>query len=308
MTPSDTNPRFDVMLYDFAHVAPDAAAERLSRVFGIPLQTAAPLVASLPRMVTRGAAITDAQRIVDALTAIGARAEIFASQSQPAPAPTPPTARRTSETVKLGTQDLEAFGLTAWPPPAHTPSTHHIRVPPSAAGSAPTPTPISIPIPAPANVQLTAAVVHRAFELDSTPGPALELASVPVPRMPSTRPIAPTHAASRVELADAPAPADAWRASLRLPPLMAAAVVPAGLRAPKQRARLPRRVAQASSTTPPARPLSQGLLDPLKLTVGILQQAKQSSWQTALRGHPAAGFLIVLGATTLAFLALYAVV
>ncbi len=81
--------------------------------------------------------------------------------------------------------------------------------------------------------------------------------------------------------------------------------VPKKLRAPSERARDPERRMPVTRATP-ARLDVRGLVDPVHVALEILNHAERSSWQNALRGHPVAGFLIVMLATTSAFLLVYA--
>lgn len=137
------------------------------------------------------------------------------------------------------------------------------------------------------------------------PHPPLAAAEVPTPTPPPRD--APDTSVGLLSVSDqVPAPialqegaATAWHDSLRLPISDAPAPVP--MRSPASRARLPRAGGKASSAT-----RAKDGVDPLKVTVDILREAQAGSLQHALRGHPIAGFVLVLGGTLLAFLALYA--
>jgi hypothetical protein len=96
---------------------------------------------------------------------------------------------------------------------------------------------------------------------------------------------------------------DTRRDPLALP----AAPPPAGrqLRSPSERERDPER-RTASPRTATARLDVRGLVAPVQVALGIWDNAERSSWQHALRGHPVAGFLIVMLATTSVFLLVYA--
>lgn len=132
---------FDVWLHGFPHQAREAPPLALSRVFGIPMQAAEALVSTLPRVVKRDATAEQAERLVHALEAIGGHAEAVPTRVVSAPvlvvgtqpaAPRPETIVRhapragaarphamllesagTSETLRLGTQEIEAFRLAA---------------------------------------------------------------------------------------------------------------------------------------------------------------------------------------------------
>lgn len=77
------------------------------------------------------------------------------------------------------------------------------------------------------------------------------------------------------------------------------------LRSPRERARDPERRTPQSRTAAP-RVDVRGLVAPVNLALDIWTNAERSSWQSALRGHPVAGFSIVLLATTSVFLLVYA--
>ena len=126
---------FDIWLHGFAAETREAPQHALSRVFGIPEPAAEALLATLPRVVRRDASAAQAERIVQALEAIGGRAEAVPTKVVAAPVlvvgeparPRPETIVRyapragqrvqpgldsmtgSSETLRLGTQELAAF-------------------------------------------------------------------------------------------------------------------------------------------------------------------------------------------------------
>ena len=66
---------FDIWLHGFAAETREAPHHALSRVFGISRPAAEALLATLPRVVRRDASAAQAERIVQALEAIGGRAD-----------------------------------------------------------------------------------------------------------------------------------------------------------------------------------------------------------------------------------------
>lgn len=134
-----TEPDFDIWLHGFAAHTREAPQLALCRVFGIPQPAAEALLATLPRVVKRDASPAQAERIVQALEAIGGQAEAVPTRVVPAPVlvvGTQPVEAKaativrhaprsgelpelkehellpstvTSATLQLGTQELEAF-------------------------------------------------------------------------------------------------------------------------------------------------------------------------------------------------------
>lgn len=131
---------FDIWLHGFPRDAPEAPPLAISRVFGIPVQAAEALVATLPRVVKRDASEKQAERLVYALQAIGGVAEAVPTRVVPAPVlvvgtqPVQPRAETlvrhaprsaarehpvlgsaagSGETIRLGTQEIAAFHLSA---------------------------------------------------------------------------------------------------------------------------------------------------------------------------------------------------
>lgn len=135
-----TDRDFDIWLHGFAPETREEPQRALCRVFGIPHPAAEALLASLPRIVKRDATLAQAERIVQALEAIGGHAEAvptkivvapvvlvgqpLVGQAITAPQATivrhavpnlqraPITASSTTgsaETVRLGTQELAAY-------------------------------------------------------------------------------------------------------------------------------------------------------------------------------------------------------
>jgi hypothetical protein len=126
---------FDIWLHGFAPQTREEPQRALCRVFGIPHPAAEALLASLPRIVKRDASLAQAERIVQALEAIGGQAEAVPTKivvapvllvGKPVAAPqativrhaapnvqrAPITASSTTgsaETVRLGTQELAAY-------------------------------------------------------------------------------------------------------------------------------------------------------------------------------------------------------
>jgi len=131
---------FDVWLHGFPRDTREAPPLAISRVFGIPVQAAEALVATLPRVVKRDATETQAERLVHALEAIGGVAEAVPTRVVAAPVlvvgtlPVQPRAETlvrhaprsaarehpvlgssagSGETIRLGTQEVAAFHLSA---------------------------------------------------------------------------------------------------------------------------------------------------------------------------------------------------
>jgi len=140
---------FDIWLHGFAAETREAPPLALSRVFGIPQPAAEALLATLPRVIRRDASAEQAERIVQALESIGGQAEAVPTRVVPAPVllvgthtPAkqetivrhgPRSAERRSpeqreqsvlggvrrgSTLRLGTQELEAFFKPPAPPAA----------------------------------------------------------------------------------------------------------------------------------------------------------------------------------------------
>lgn len=151
-----TQRAFDIWLHGFPRTAREAPPLAISRVFGIPVEAAEALVASLPRVVKRDASETQAERLVHALEAIGGLAEAVPTRVVPAPVlvvgtqpiqrpetlvrhaprgtarehPVLGRASASGETIRLGTQEVAAFHASAAlahearespPPPAEPP-------------------------------------------------------------------------------------------------------------------------------------------------------------------------------------------
>jgi hypothetical protein len=135
-----TQRAFDVWLHGFPRNTREAPSIAISRVFAIPVQAAEALVATLPRVVKRDASESQAERLVHALEAIGGVAEAVPTRVVPAPVlvvgtqPVQPRAETlvrhasrsaqrehavlghasgSGETIKLGTQEVAAFHLSA---------------------------------------------------------------------------------------------------------------------------------------------------------------------------------------------------
>jgi hypothetical protein len=128
---------FDIWLHGFPRETREAPPLAISRVFGIPVQAAEALVATLPRVVKRDASLDQAERLVYALESIGGVAEAIPTRVVPAPvlvvgtqplyvraetlvrhAPRSGTQREqplldgaasSGETLKLGTHELAAY-------------------------------------------------------------------------------------------------------------------------------------------------------------------------------------------------------
>jgi hypothetical protein len=152
-----TQRAFDIWLHGFPRSTREAPPLAISRVFGIPLQAAEALVATLPRVVKRDASEAQAERLVHALEAIGGLAEAVPTRVVPAPVlvvgtqpiqrpetlvrhaprsaarehPVLSSATGSGETIRLGTQEVAAFHAGAVlasevierpPPPAEQPA------------------------------------------------------------------------------------------------------------------------------------------------------------------------------------------
>lgn len=176
-----TEPDFDIWLHGFATHTREPPHAALSRVFGIPAPAAEALLATLPRVVRRDATAAQAERIVQALEAIGGQAEAVPTRVVPAPvllvgtqvaarhetivqhAPRSGELREhgdaagspTSRTLQLGTQELEAFFAApviaaAAPPPTIAAADLHdtlVQPPPPWAEPEPDPAPVDPPVP-----------------------------------------------------------------------------------------------------------------------------------------------------------------
>jgi hypothetical protein len=128
---------FDIWLHGFPRETREAPPLAISRVFGIPVQAAEALVATLPRVVKRDASPDQAERLVYALESIGGVAEAIPTRVVPAPVlvvgtqpahlkpetlvrhaprsgalrehPVLDSAASGSETLKVGTHELAAY-------------------------------------------------------------------------------------------------------------------------------------------------------------------------------------------------------
>lgn len=128
---------FDIWLHGFPRETREAPPLAISRVFGIPVQAAEALVATLPRVVKRDASHDQAERLVHALESIGGVAEAIPTRVVPAPVlvvgtqplhvraetlvrhaprsgaqreqPALASAASSGETLKLGTHELAAY-------------------------------------------------------------------------------------------------------------------------------------------------------------------------------------------------------
>ena len=87
--------RFDIILVDFPDGPRHGAtpADAVAKAFGISVEVAAPLVATLPSVVRRDASREEAKKYYNALTYVGGTVRFEASRRAPspeAPAATPP--------------------------------------------------------------------------------------------------------------------------------------------------------------------------------------------------------------------------
>jgi hypothetical protein len=225
--------RFDIWLRAFESNSAESGPAALSRLFGIPPEVAAGLLRALPRVVRREAPVLQAQRIVAALESIGGHAEMVACALRPVPvvivgkatedAPVhEESALPANGTLRLGTQELAAFGMSAWgaamadtlvePPRAREVTVREVEAP--AVVSVPAAAP-AMPWQSLAIAPALAAPVARTTPLTSAP-PAAR--TVPL----SAPPPALAHAA----------PAFAQRNELELAPLDLSPIEHNALRAP----------------------------------------------------------------------------
>jgi hypothetical protein len=211
---------FDIWLHGFAPETREEPPRALCRVFGIPHPAAEALLASLPRIVKRDATLAQAERIVQALEAIGGHAEAVPTKIVVAPvvlvgqpligqaitapqativrhaAPNvqraPITASSTTgsaETVRLGTQELAAYFAPLvqhapgpHPPDVYSGAPHDTLVEPTPSWAEPE----AQPAPRWADIELSAPddlPVPVTAAIVAPPRPVLELSPAAAPTM-----------------------------------------------------------------------------------------------------------------------------
>jgi hypothetical protein len=254
---------FDVWLCELRSVPLAEAALSVSRLFGIDAAMAHKLVASVPCVVKRRVQLHDAQSIANALASIGGRVELRPSEPLRGAEPRV-AAPGQGETLKLGM--LETGGL------GYVPTLR----PPAVEVSEPPPQELQPQPPPPT----AAALRHEPITLDAP-------AAAEVPALDETR---------------AAAMPDDWRQALILPASIPPAANGAAPRSPRKRERPPR-IDKPVAPSGVAGSAARKFVQPLGITAGIWRAARSGTLRDALSGHPVAGFLIVLGVTTLAFMA-----
>lgn len=308
-----TERAFDIWLHGFPRDTREAPPVAISRVFGIPVQAAEALIATLPRVVKRDASENQAERLVYALEAIGGVAEAIPTRVVPAPVlvvgthPVQPRSetlvrhaphnaagrehpllgsRGGGATIKLGTQELAAY---------HTASPDDTlvdREPPRwLEPEGPRATASEAPAPEPRG---------RWDDLELTPphelDPSISLALSAHPPLASAQDIAEMTLTPHLGGASGP---PAWKSPMALPP-RDAPPRSLGMRAASERSRF----ARSRSQHPPSMRAAAAQTE-----TGVseaLIELSRGDLKAASRASPTLIFLLVLLGVTLAFLLAYA--
>ena len=309
-----TERAFDIWLHGFPRDTREAPPVAISRVFGIPVQAAEALIATLPRVVKRDASENQAERLVHALEAIGGLAEAIPTRVVPAPVlvvgthPVEPRAETlvrhapriaaprehpilgspagSGATIKLGTQELATYQAMS---PNDTlvdrepPSWLELEGPRATVSEAPAPE-----------------ARGRWDDLELAPPnelePSISLALSARPPLASAQDIAEMTLTPHLGGASGP---PAWQSPMALPP-RDAPLRSLGMRPVAERSRF----ARSRSQHPPSMRVAAAKAD-TGVTEALIGLSR-GDLKAASRASPTLIFLLVLLGVTLAFLLAYA--